>query len=124
MIKDKIKIQRERLNMSQAELAELVGLKQRAISHWENGINKPDISQIEQLSEIFKVPITYWFSESEIMPEPSKVSLLFDKLVKDGIITNPEDITPEISTAIINAFKIDLLNKQLNKLNFDEQPKK
>ena len=48
-----IKTFRLRENMTQAELAEKVGVSRTAISSWEIGRTEPSIGDIETLSEVF-----------------------------------------------------------------------
>ena len=44
---------------SQAKLANLIGVSQKAIDFWEKGINEPKISYIIELSKVFKVTADY-----------------------------------------------------------------
>ncbi len=45
--------------MSQASLAERLGVSQTAVSQWETNKNYPDISTIKELAEIFAVTTDY-----------------------------------------------------------------
>ncbi|MGN0805667.1 MAG: helix-turn-helix transcriptional regulator [Candidatus Coproplasma sp.] len=40
-------------NLSQARLASLLGVDQRTVSSWENGISEPSLSMLAKLCEIF-----------------------------------------------------------------------
>lgn len=44
-------------NLSQQELSDIVGITPQAISKWERGESIPDISILEQLSEIYNISI-------------------------------------------------------------------
>jgi transcriptional regulator with XRE-family HTH domain len=115
-IKEKVKRQRERLNLSQAELGEKVGLKQRGISYWENGLSTPSIEQVEKLSEIFEVPIVYWFQDSEIINnDKDNVTALLDRLIRNKTITDPDDIPEPVAKMILDAVRMDLRMRQLEK---------
>lgn len=65
---DQIKIgkfisnKRKEKNITQSELAELLGITDRAISKWENGICMPDASNILELCNIFNITINDLFS--------------------------------------------------------------
>lgn len=65
---DQIKIgkfisnKRKEKNITQSELAELLGITDRAISKWENGICMPDASNILELCDILNITINDLFS--------------------------------------------------------------
>lgn len=50
---------RKERNMSQATLAEKLGVSQTAVSQWETDKNYPDINTIKQLAEIYSVTTDY-----------------------------------------------------------------
>lgn len=50
---------RKERRMSQAKLAERLGVSQTAVSQWETNKNYPDISTIKELAEIFSVTTDY-----------------------------------------------------------------
>lgn len=48
---------RTQLNLSQAELAKLVGVTNKAVSKWETGKSKPTTNTIRKLAALFKIDI-------------------------------------------------------------------
>ncbi len=52
---------RKEQGLTQKELADRVGVSDKAVSKWENGKNYPDIEIMQSLGEIFK------FSVSELL---------------------------------------------------------
>ena len=50
---------RKQLNISQTELAQNIGVSQKAIDFWEKGINEPKASFIIALSKYFDVSADY-----------------------------------------------------------------
>ena len=48
---------RERRGLSQYQLGALVGVSDKAVSKWENGVSKPRIGTIRKLSEVLDVSI-------------------------------------------------------------------
>ena len=54
---NKITELRNRSKMSQAELAELIGVTNKAVSKWENGKAKPSVDNIRKLADLWKVPV-------------------------------------------------------------------
>ena len=53
---EKIRALREAKGMTQAELAEALGLSQPAIVQWETGKNEPTAFNIRRLADLFGVP--------------------------------------------------------------------
>jgi len=53
-----IKRLRESKELTQAELADRIGVSDKAVSKWETGKGYPDISLLEPLAEVFGVSIT------------------------------------------------------------------
>lgn len=63
MIGSKIAKARKEINMSQAQLAQLMFISPQAVGKWERGESIPDIITINRLAEILGVDLNY-FSES------------------------------------------------------------
>ncbi len=53
VLAENLKICRQKSNMSQAQLANLVGVDQRTISNWENKVSEPSLEMLAKLCEIF-----------------------------------------------------------------------
>jgi transcriptional regulator with XRE-family HTH domain len=66
----KLRDLREERNLSQAEVGKAVGVYQRHVSAWENGVNKPALENIMHLARFFGVSIDY---------------LVFDNVPREGI---------------------------------------
>ncbi len=59
--------------LSQSELGKMVGVTNKAVSKWETGSAKPQISIIKKLSLIFNVPLEELIIESKPQPKISKI---------------------------------------------------
>ena len=55
MFKDNLKQLRLEMKLTQAELAKILNVSFKTISHWENGYSEPSINQIIALKKLFKV---------------------------------------------------------------------
>ncbi len=55
MLADNIRSNRKRINLSQDELAEKVGVSRQSVSFWETGQTQPTIENIIALSKIFNI---------------------------------------------------------------------
>ena len=71
LIGKRIKELRKERNMTQEQLADLVGVSFQAVSKWENGIALPDITLVPQLAQIFGVTTDelFAYNQKEIQNE-------------------------------------------------------
>lgn len=60
----KLKEKRKELKLSQEELAKTLGVDQKTISHWENGINEPQLNKLRIFCNNFNFPMSYFTEES------------------------------------------------------------
>ena len=56
-LSDNIRIFRKQKNISQAQLAEKIGVSQTAVFYWEKGTREPDVKTIMKLSELLHVSL-------------------------------------------------------------------
>ena len=59
---EKIKIARNNKGLKQSDLSNLLGVRNTAISSWENNQSKPDINTIEILCSVLDVSPNYFFN--------------------------------------------------------------
>ena len=61
--------------LSQQEVADAVGVSNKAVSKWENGRTKPSTNALRKLSALFHVPIETMLSlrEQAMRPEITKI---------------------------------------------------
>ena len=62
-----IKELREKNKMTQLQLAEKLGVSDKAISKWETGRGYPDITLLEPIAEVFRVSVTELISGTPVM---------------------------------------------------------
>lgn len=63
---------RKEKNMTQQELADKLGVTDRAVSHWENGRRLPDYSLLKDLCDVLSISINELFSGEKISNENYK----------------------------------------------------
>ena len=56
--------------LSQAELAERLGVSRQSVSKWETDVSVPDLERLVQLSELFGVPLDQLVKGEPSAPEP------------------------------------------------------
>ena len=72
--------QRRKMNLTQDQLAEQMGVSSQAVSKWENDLSCPDISLLPSLSDLFGISIDeLWRGESQkivqVLPEGERKDL-------------------------------------------------
>lgn len=54
-----LKYFREKANLTQAQLADKIGISRSALAMWETGKTEPDISTLKKISDILNVPVNH-----------------------------------------------------------------
>ncbi len=70
---EKIKELRRKNKMSQKALAELLGISDRAVSKWENGLSQPSGKNMICLSKLFNIPVEYFLDDLGVKKSPESV---------------------------------------------------
>jgi len=79
-IGERIKELRIKNNMTQNDLASVVGLTATGISYWESGKANPDIKSINKLADYFNVSIDYIYGKKDISESnDEEMEILFRK---------------------------------------------
>ena len=60
-----IEVYRKKMKLSQAELANLLGVTQSAVAKWETGESRPRANKLPELARIFKCSIDALFNDTE-----------------------------------------------------------
>ena len=72
---------RKENGMTQLELAEKMGVTDKAVSKWERDLSFPDVSSIPRLAEIFDISVDELLqvkAEANESPEKNKISEIID----------------------------------------------
>ena len=86
MIADKIKMLREGLGITQAELARRLGVTRSGVNAWEMGLSAPTTQYIVALSRLFHVSTDYILETESALTvsmngyTPEETALIFDLL--------------------------------------------
>ena len=75
---NKIKTLRKEHNLTQENLAEMLGVSYQAISRWENNITSPDISTLPILANIFNVTVDYLL-DVNITKNEENINKIYDE---------------------------------------------
>ena len=63
VIKDNLINLRKQNNLTQIELAKKLNYSDKAVSRWENGEVTPDVEVLQNIADIYGVPLTYLFEK-------------------------------------------------------------
>ncbi len=74
-----LKALRKEKNLSQEQFAEIMGVSNRSVSRWENGMNMPDLDILIQISEYYDVEL------KEILDGEKGVDMM-DKKVEETVL--------------------------------------
>jgi HTH-type transcriptional regulator, cell division transcriptional repressor len=67
---------REKLNLNQSQLAELVGVSPQAVQQWESGATQPRGKRLNKIAQVLKLPptITHFGTSSEPSGAPGPIA--------------------------------------------------
>lgn len=74
MLGEKIKLYRESKNMTQGEIADVLGVKPATVSKYESGILEPNIESLKKLAELFNISVDELVKEDDF--DVSKINVL------------------------------------------------
>lgn len=98
-----ISLKRKEKNITQSELAEMLGITDRAISKWENGVCLPDAGNMPEICRILDITINDLFS-GEIVDMKDNERLLEENLLEMTRIKEQRDkelLTMEIFIGLV-----------------------
>ena len=72
-IKDYLKYYREKSNLTQTELADLIYVTRQAVSKWERKESYPDIENIILLSDLYDMPIDQLLRGAKFLKKPHQI---------------------------------------------------
>lgn len=64
---DRIRYLRDKSGLTQTDLANKLGISRSAVNSWEMSLTAPSLSNLVEMSKIFKVSVDYLVSASEKM---------------------------------------------------------
>ncbi|MCI8794355.1 MAG: helix-turn-helix transcriptional regulator [Bacilli bacterium] len=93
---------RKKKGITQNELAELLGITNRAVSKWETGICMPDAGTIPELCQILDISISDLFSGEKSMENNKDSEKFILKLVKEKAERDKQLLILEILIGILS----------------------
>ncbi|OGB21635.1 MAG: hypothetical protein A3I66_22735 [Burkholderiales bacterium RIFCSPLOWO2_02_FULL_57_36] len=75
-----IRKQRKAAGITQAMLAEAIGLESETVSRIENGIRLPSIEKLVEIADLFHVPVAVFFETVATSKKQQETQLLAEKI--------------------------------------------
>ncbi|MBW9159352.1 helix-turn-helix domain-containing protein [Clostridium tagluense] len=98
-IGSKLAALRKKSNLTQKELADILGVKAATIGHWEKARNEPSYEMLQKLTSIYDISISELFGEETdnlLLSDNLKNSLIYkiiDMLLEEGDLDKSDPIT-------------------------------
>ncbi len=109
MIGDKVKRLRHEKGLTQKELAKIVGISESTIKMIETNKNNPSLELLPKLANALEVDPAELLKEDKEDKINSFTMELLEKLLREGLIDDPNDIKKEELNLILTAVKMDLM---------------
>lgn len=82
-IHTKLKIAREKKNLTQQQVSDVIGITRQAISQWENGKSTPDLETLSILCKLYEISPSSILSEyPEDLPKTNNTSANKDQVLE------------------------------------------
>ena len=75
-----IRVLREKKQITQKELAQILGVCDKTISKWENGLSVPDSDMLIAISEALETSVSTLLGETAAVPEAGDLKAISEKL--------------------------------------------
>lgn len=81
---------RSKFGLSQEQLAEVINVSRQAITKWENDDGLPDVSNLQEISEVFGVTVDYLLNDDSNLPALSMKKKLDRNKYKNKVVMYSE----------------------------------
>lgn len=81
---------RSKFGLSQEQLAEVINVSRQAITKWENDGGLPDVSNLQEISEVFGVMVDYLLNDDSNLPALSMKKKLDRNKYKNKVVMYSE----------------------------------
>ena len=112
-VANNIKIARTKMNMTQMNLADEMGVSYQAVSNWERGNSMPDISKLPELCQILNISFEELVGERtaetetvEKLMQDENADVTLEEMAQIGELVKPERVESKVNETIENGGKI------------------
>ena len=90
-----IKELREKNNITQSQLAEMLGVSDKAVSKWETGRGYPDITLLEPIADAFKISLPELISGHQVKNVNVSANMMRSKFYVCPVCGQPKKVFQE-----------------------------
>jgi transcriptional regulator with XRE-family HTH domain len=105
----RLKLLRRDKDITQPELAEILGVSKGAVGHWEAGSREPNLEMVTEIARFFRVSVDYLCGISSFRQEEEAIDYLLIKLKEAGLV-KPNDTIDKKTVDTLMSY-ISVLNK-------------
>lgn len=105
----RLKALRKENDLTQPDLAKILGMSRGAIGHWEVGGREPGLNVINTLAQLFKVSVDYMLGNSDFRNEEDSIDYMFEKIREAGLVRSDDTIDKETVDKLMEM--IEVINK-------------
>ena len=113
---ERLKDCRKRLELTQQEVAEKLGVTSASISSWESGARRPDFEMLNSINKLYDVSFDYLLGKTSIKNNALKealnklvnaVSAKYESIIEDAVV-NFLSLDPYGQNAVMNLIENEL----------------
>lgn len=113
---ERLKDCRKRLELTQQEVAEKLGVTSASISSWESGARRPDFEMLTSISKLYDVSFDYLLGKTSIKNNALKealnklgnaVSAKYESIIEDAVV-NFLSLDPYGQNAVMNLIENEI----------------
>lgn len=112
-VANNIKTARTKMNMTQMNLADEMGVSYQAVSNWERGNSMPDISKLPELCKILNISFEQLVGEKtaetetvEKLMQDENADVTLEEMAQIGELVKPESVENKVNETIEKGGKI------------------
>lgn len=105
MFIQRFKMLRNEKDLTQAELANILGCSPGAIAHWESGTRIPSIDFLITVANLFDCTLEYIMGVSDFRHENEAIKYMLEKLVETGLVAEDGYVKKNIVDRFIGYIK-------------------
>ena len=107
---EKITILRKINGLTQASLADKIGVTDKAVSKWESDGGMPDLEQIDSLCKVFNISLDYLLKDNVITENDKKTFDSINKYNKELLDKTENDELIKKCKSYLNSLKVNYTN--------------
>ena len=102
----RLKALRRESDITQPDLAKVLGVSKGAVGHWEAGSREPSLDMVSKIAKLFKVSVDYLMGVSGFRQEEEAIDYLLIKLRESGLVRPNDTIDKKTVDTLIEYISV------------------